>query len=92
MLNPRSAPKVPLDVLRKRPPEFEAVFLAEGWRGIERYFGARTAVNRAWLEECGGVKPMQARRRQYLRALHDGPKTRRDNPAICSSKGRDLPC
>lgn len=76
------------DLLHKRPPDFETVFLVEGWRGIERVFGARSTVNVRWLEECGGIAAMQAKRmahRRHLTTLHDGGKTRHAGPA-CSDQ------
>ncbi len=39
-----------------------------GWRGVERAFGARTDINKRWLNHCGGEKLQQARLR-YLGRL-----------------------
>jgi len=36
-----------------------------GWRGVERAFGARTDINKRWLNHCGGEELRQARLR-YL--------------------------
>lgn len=52
----------------KRPHDFERVFILHGWRGIEHIFGARTAVNKRWIAECGGVDALQMRRRLYKQA------------------------
>lgn len=39
-----------------------------GWRGVERAFGARTDINKRWLNHCGGEELQQARLR-YLGRL-----------------------
>lgn len=36
-----------------RPRDFEVVFVRFGWRGIEHIFGARTSVNKRWIEQSG---------------------------------------
>lgn len=50
------------------PEGFRERFIKNGWRGVERYYGARTAVNQRWIAECGGLKALQAERRAYLDA------------------------
>lgn len=51
------------------PRDFPAVFVQHGWRGIERFFGARTAVNKRWLEECDRER-LAALRIRYRRGDH----------------------
>lgn len=48
------------------PEGFAARFVKDGWRGIERYYGARTARNHRWLNECGKERLKELRRR-YLK-------------------------
>lgn len=48
------------------PSDFPAVFVKHGWRGIERFFGARTTVNLRWLDECGR-EHLQSLRRRYMK-------------------------
>jgi hypothetical protein len=50
----------------KRPMDFEAVFIQQGWRGVERIFGARTTVNLRWMDECGRDR-LKVLRRRYMR-------------------------
>ncbi len=55
------------------PDGFAETFVRFGWRGVETFYGARTAVNRRWIEEAGGPE-LIAQRQQYranLRALRD---------------------
>lgn len=48
------------------PPEgFRDRFVKDGWRGIERYYGARTEVMLRWIEESGGLDSLKAERRAY---------------------------
>jgi len=56
---------------RQRPYEpapegFAARFIRDGWRGIERFYGARTDVSTRWVEESGGDRLKELRKR-YLR-------------------------
>lgn len=37
----------------RRPADFDAVFVQQGWRGIERIFGARTPINKRWVDQGG---------------------------------------
>lgn len=53
------------------PEGFRARFIADGWRGIERYYGGRTKINRLWIAQCGGLEALQAERRA-ARAKRDG--------------------
>ena len=46
------------------PEGFPARFVKDGWRGIERYYGARTDINLRWLNECGRER-LEALRRRY---------------------------
>jgi hypothetical protein len=52
-----------------RPTAFRAVFVEHGWRGIEHYFGARTAVNKRWMSEGGpeAEAELKALRLRYRR-------------------------
>lgn len=50
------------------PDDFRAVFIAHGWRGIERHFGARTSLMMEWINQCGGIEVLQAERRAYRQA------------------------
>jgi hypothetical protein len=56
------------------PADFRQVFVQHGWRGIERYFGARTDVVMRWIEECGGIDALQAERRAFRKAQFDQAK------------------
>lgn len=47
------------------PPGFRERFILDGWRGIERYYGARTDVMNRWIEECGGIDVLKAERRAH---------------------------
>jgi hypothetical protein len=61
---------------RKPVPEgFSETFIRFGWRGIETFYGARTSVNRRWIDEAGGPSLMEARRR-YRDALRAVRATR----------------
>lgn len=51
------------------PHDFPVVFVQHGWRGIERFFGARTTVNKRWLEECNRER-LAALRLRYRRGDH----------------------
>lgn len=53
-------------VLPPVPPEFGAVFVEKGWRGIERMYGARTDLLVKWREMAGGAR-LDELRREYLR-------------------------
>ncbi|GLT02954.1 hypothetical protein GCM10007897_43850 [Sphingobium jiangsuense] len=48
------------------PSDFDFVFVKHGWRGVENFFGARTAVNKRWLQERGAdrLKDLRARFRK----------------------------
>jgi len=47
------------------PQGFRQRFVEDGWRGIERYYGARTDVMLRWIEECGGLEILKAERREW---------------------------
>jgi hypothetical protein len=47
------------------PERFRQRFIEDGWRGIERYYGARTEVMLQWIAECGGLIVLKAERRAY---------------------------
>lgn len=47
------------------PEGFRDRFITDGWRGIERYYGARTDLMMKWIGVCGGVTQLQAERRAY---------------------------
>jgi len=60
---------------RKYPPmpeRFPERFVKDGWRGIERYYGARTDVMMQWIAECGGLDVLKAERRRYRESLRTG--------------------
>ena len=48
------------------PQRFPDVFVKFGWRGVERYFGARSDRNLRWLKECGQDRLIGLRQR-YMR-------------------------
>lgn len=48
------------------PPGFTDRFLADGWRGVERVYGARTDLLLKWIEMSGG-EALHERRRQHMR-------------------------
>ena len=48
------------------PERLPFVFVKFGWRGVERYFGARSERNLRWLNECGRER-LDALRRRYMR-------------------------
>lgn len=50
------------------PEGFRDRFITDGWRGIERYYGARTDLMMKWIGACGGVEHLQGERRAYRRA------------------------
>ena len=43
-----------IGAIRAVPPNFAAVFIEHGWRGIERCFGGRSHEHNAWIAACGG--------------------------------------
>lgn len=47
------------------PPGFADRFISDGWRGVERIYGARTSLLLKWIEMCGGPE-LHARRRQHM--------------------------
>lgn len=53
------------------PPNFAKVFIDDGWRGVERHYGARTALLLKWIEECGG-EDLHQKRRENLRQRRCG--------------------
>ncbi|RIV79560.1 hypothetical protein [Pelagerythrobacter aerophilus] len=60
---------------KKHPPmpeRFRERFVTDGWRGIERYYGARTEVMLQWIAECGGLEELRAERRRYRESLRMG--------------------
>lgn len=67
------------------PPEgFRDRFIRDGWRGIERYYGARTAVMLRWIEESGGLDSLQAARREWRNAQRASVA----NPQQCARQVR----
>lgn len=48
------------------PEGFRDRFIKDGWRGIENYYGHRTARNMRFIEQCGGLEQLQAERKAYL--------------------------
>ena len=50
------------------PEGFRHRYITGGWRAIEHWYGARTAVNRRWFAECGGYDALKAERRAYREA------------------------
>lgn len=56
------------------PPGFRDRFIKDGWRGIERYYGARTSLMMDWINQCGGIEVLQAERRVYRDAQFDAAK------------------
>lgn len=52
---------LPTDV----PEGFRARFIEDGWRGIERYYGARTDLMMKWINACGGIDALKAARRAH---------------------------
>lgn len=65
------------------PDGFRQVFIEHGWRGIERYFGARTSLMMEWIGQCGGIEVLQAERRAYRQARFDAAKA-----ALAPAQGR----
>ncbi|WP_439538697.1 hypothetical protein [Sphingomonas sp.] len=57
--------KIYIGPMDPAPEGFRRRFILDGWRGVEHWYGARTAVNRRWAEECGGLAVLQAERRAY---------------------------
>lgn len=54
------------------PPGFADRFLADGWRGVERVYGARTDLLIKWIEMSGG-DTLHEQRRQHMRDNGVGP-------------------
>lgn len=50
------------------PEGFRDRFIIDGWRGIERYYGARTGLMLRWIDASGGLEVLQAERRAYRQA------------------------
>lgn len=50
------------------PDKFRETFISDGWRGIERFYGARTEVMLRWIEDCGGLEKLQIERREHRRS------------------------
>jgi len=48
------------------PEGFASRFVKDGWRGIERYYGARTDIMLRWLNECDKER-LRTLRRRYMR-------------------------
>jgi len=71
--------------VRPCPADFPDVFIREGWRGVELEFGARTAVNKRWLHECGG-EALRQRRAEFLKS-----RTRARKPMPVPAPQRPYP-
>lgn len=56
------------------PEGFRDRFITDGWRGIERYYGARTDLMMKWIGACGGVEVLQAERREYRQRQADAAR------------------
>jgi hypothetical protein len=50
------------------PDGFVETFIRFGWRGIETFYGARTSVNRRWINEAG-AQQLQEQRKAYRERL-----------------------
>lgn len=48
------------------PPGFRERFLQDGWRGVERVYGARTDCLLKWIEQSGG-DALYAERRERMK-------------------------
>jgi hypothetical protein len=48
------------------PPGFAEHFIRDGWRGVERVYGASTPLLLRWFEESGGPE-LEARRKAAKR-------------------------
>jgi hypothetical protein len=67
---------------RKRPEDFETVFVEIGRLSCEQHFGAsRLTINR-WLEECGKER-LIAERESYVRSLPNWGETNRRPIRAC---------
>lgn len=54
------------------PPEgFRDRFIRGGWRAVEAAYGARTALNKRWINELGGLSVLRSERKAYLAALKE---------------------
>jgi hypothetical protein len=56
------------------PEGFRQRFVEDGWRGIERYYGARTDLMMKWIDECGGIETLQVERKEHRRAQADAAR------------------
>ena len=46
---------------RPVPAGFKATFLAHGWKGTEKRYGASNSVMMQWIAACGGNELLAAR-------------------------------
>lgn len=53
------------------PPGFAERFVADGWRGVERVYGASTQLLLKWIEASGGEDLYRRRREHYRTKLAD---------------------
>lgn len=51
------------------PEGFRQRFIEQGWRGVERVYGARREVIQRWIAECGGPAQLAAARKAHIAAL-----------------------
>jgi hypothetical protein len=57
----------PLREIPPCPPGFADRFITDGWRGVERVYGASTPLLLKWIEASGG-EDLHRRRREHYRA------------------------
>lgn len=57
--------KIYIGPMDPAPEGFRNRFIRDGWRGVEHWYGARTAVNKRWADECGGLEALRAERRAW---------------------------
>lgn len=67
----------PLREIPPCPPGFADRFVTDGWRGVERVYGASTQLLLKWIEASGGDDLYRRRREHYRPKLADVTAARR---------------
>ena len=71
--------------LKPPPPGFAEIYIRWGWRGVETFFGSRTACNKRWIEQHGPeLKQARQTYRQALARQEQHKMTRIDHTAFAA--------
>lgn len=66
----------PTKALPPTPPHFAENFVKGGWRRVERVYGCRDDVVLKWIELCGGMDALRARRIAWLRTQAEAARNK----------------